>query len=87
MTPFSRQTEGRSNGKHIESKTMSNVSIDSQCISILSYAIEVIHVADRNPRRRLRVIQLRLSEDFRGFFSGNGNENIKIDQAAEALLI
>ena len=29
--------------------------LESQCISILTYAIEVIHVVDRNERRRLRV--------------------------------
>ena len=29
--------------------------LEVQCISILTYAIEVIHVADRDERRRLRV--------------------------------
>ena len=29
--------------------------MESQCVSILTYAIEVIHVADRDQRRRLRV--------------------------------
>ena len=29
--------------------------LESQCISILTYATEVIHVADRDERRRLRV--------------------------------
>ena len=29
--------------------------LESQCVSILSYAVEVIHVADRDERRRLRV--------------------------------
>ena len=29
--------------------------LESQCISILTYAVEVIHVADRDQRRRLRV--------------------------------
>ena len=29
--------------------------LESQCISILTYAVEVIHVADRDRRRRLRV--------------------------------
>ena len=29
--------------------------IESQCVSILTYAIEVIHVADRDQRRKLRV--------------------------------
>ena len=29
--------------------------MESQCISILTYAVEVIHVADRDQRRRLRV--------------------------------
>ena len=29
--------------------------LEAQCISILTYAIEVIHVADRDERRRLRV--------------------------------
>ena len=29
--------------------------LESQCISILSYAMQVIHVIDRDERRRLRV--------------------------------
>ena len=29
--------------------------LESQCISILTYAVEVIHVADRDERRKLRV--------------------------------
>ena len=29
--------------------------LESQCVSILSYAIEVIEVADRDKRRKLRV--------------------------------
>ena len=29
--------------------------LETQCISILTYATEVIHVADRDERRRLRV--------------------------------
>ena len=29
--------------------------MESDCVSILSYAIDVIHVADRDERRRLRV--------------------------------
>ena len=29
--------------------------LETQCVSILSYAIEVIHVANRDERRRLRV--------------------------------
>ena len=29
--------------------------LESQCVSILTYATEVIHVADRDERRRLRV--------------------------------
>ena len=29
--------------------------LESQCISILTYAVEVIHVANRDQRRRLRV--------------------------------
>ena len=29
--------------------------LESQCVSILSYAVEVITVADRDERRRLRV--------------------------------
>ena len=29
--------------------------LESKCVSILTYAIEVIHVADRDERRRLRV--------------------------------
>ena len=29
--------------------------MESQCISILTYAMEVIHVANRDQRRRLRV--------------------------------
>ena len=29
--------------------------LESQCISILTYGVEVIHVADRDERRKLRV--------------------------------
>ena len=29
--------------------------LESQCISILTYAVEVIHIADRDERRKLRV--------------------------------
>ena len=41
--------DGRSN------ETVMLQLLESQCVSILTYAIEVINVADRDKRRRLRV--------------------------------
>ena len=47
--------------------------IETHCIPILSYAIEVIHVADRDTRRKLRVAY---NSVFRHIFGYRRSESV-----------
>ena len=47
--------------------------LESHCLSILSYAIEVIHVADRDIRRKLRVAYNSM---FRKIFGYRRSESV-----------
>ena len=53
--------------------------LESQCISILTYATEVIHVADRDERRRLRVAYNSI---FRRLFGYRNWESVTEQQLA-----
>ena len=55
MKSFYRAANGilRIEGRSVE--TVMLQLLETHCLSVLTYAIEVIHVADRDERRKLRV--------------------------------
>ena len=52
--------------------------LESHCVPLLTYAIEVVHVSDRNERRQLRVAYNSL---FRKLFNYRWSESVTALQA------